>query len=196
MSGGLRVRPLLGGVIVAGLVVSLAGCESVRNAAGLTKQPPDEFAVVSKAPLIIPPDFNLKPPKPGAAPLNQTSPTISAQAALYGGDDPATAVQSIPGNFSDGEKLLLAQAGAANASDSIRQQITADNRNMQSAEDDFTDNLLFGSPDTSDKPVDAETEKARIDANKDARPAPAKQANQAEAPQIKKDSGGWLDGIF
>jgi hypothetical protein len=49
----------------------LVGCDSIREAAGITKEPPDEFAVVTKAPLVIPPDYNLRPPKPGAAPTNQ-----------------------------------------------------------------------------------------------------------------------------
>ena len=51
---------------------AVGGCDSLRQEAGLTKQSPDEFAVTTKAPLIIPPDFNLRPPSPGAAPLNQT----------------------------------------------------------------------------------------------------------------------------
>src|SRR3569623_3151016 len=107
------------------MAVSLTACESFRQAAGITKDPPDEFSVVTKAPLIIPPDYTLRPPKPGAAPLNQVSPTEAAQAALYS-DDPKTVAGSISGNYSQGEKMLLAQTGAAAATDSIRQQIAAD----------------------------------------------------------------------
>src|SRR5256885_5828083 len=125
------------------LVLSLSACESLRNfVAG--KEPPDEFAVVTKAPLIIPPDYNLKPPKPGVAPLNQVSPTQSAEAALYS-EDPKTVAGTIGGTYSAAEKMLPAQAGAASASDSIRQQIAADNSNQQSADESFTNQLLFGS---------------------------------------------------
>ena len=53
------------------------------------KEAPDEFAVLTKAPLVIPPDYNLMPPKPGAAPTNQTDPVDAAQTALFG-NDPAT----------------------------------------------------------------------------------------------------------
>ena len=56
---------------VVGLA-ALSAARRFRDEAGLTKQSPDEFAVVTKAPLIIPPNFNLRPPSPGAAPLNQT----------------------------------------------------------------------------------------------------------------------------
>src|ERR1700761_5703526 len=111
-------------LLLAGL--SLTGCDSIRDAAGITKQPPDEFAVVSKAPLIIPPDYNLHPPKPGAAPLNQVSPTIAAQQALYS-DDPKAVANAIPGNYSQAEKLLLANTGGAAADPSIRRTIAADN---------------------------------------------------------------------
>jgi len=167
-------------------LVSLTGCNSFRDAMGLTKEPPDEFAVVSKSPLIIPPDYHLTPPKPGAPPLNQVSPTESAEAALYS-QDPKTAAAGIAGNYTPGEKLLLAQTGAAAMTDSIRQQIAADNSHDDSADESFTDRLLFSTPDTGDAPLNADAEKARIDAGKG---TPAQQQTQ------KKDSGGWLDGIF
>jgi len=189
-SNARKVLPA--GVAVSLAVLAMAGCSSVRDAAGISKAPPDEFAVVNKAPLIIPPDFNLKPPKPGAAPLNQVSPTITAEAALYSNEDPSAVANTITGNFSESEKMLLAQAGAVNSDNSIRQQIAADNRNMQSADENFTDQLLFGSASTnnSDAPLNADAEKARIDASKDAKPS------ETPAPEIKKDSGSWLDGIF
>lgn len=180
-----RLVPLVG---LAGAAFLLTACETVRNVVGGDKAPPDEFAVVSKAPLIMPPDYNLKPPKPGAPPLNQVSPTESAQAALYN-TDPKTVATTITGNYSEGEKMLLAQAGAAAATNSIRQQIAADNRGLDSADESFTDRLLFDSNTTGDAPLNADAEKARIDASKNASPAPQDQ-NQ------KDDSGGWLDGIF
>ena len=42
----------------------LAGCSNLREMAGLQKKSPDEFAVTTKAPLVIPPDFNLRPRRP------------------------------------------------------------------------------------------------------------------------------------
>jgi hypothetical protein len=45
----------------------LAGCgEEMRKSFGLGKNAPDEFAVVRRAPLSLPPDFALRPPQPGA----------------------------------------------------------------------------------------------------------------------------------
>ena len=175
-------------LLLAGL--SLTGCDSIRDAAGITKQPPDEFAVVSKAPLIIPPDFNLHPPKPGAAPLNQTSPTQAAQAALYS-DDPASVAASINGNYSQEEKLILANSGAANADHGIRRTIAADNINAEDT-GDFTDNLLFGGGDKTaspDKAVNADAEKAKIDAAKNGTPAKGTESATIDKSSNSSDSG-------
>ena len=44
----------------------VAGCTDFKQMIGLDQPMPDEFAVESRAPLTIPPDFNLRPPEPGA----------------------------------------------------------------------------------------------------------------------------------
>jgi hypothetical protein len=43
----------------------LSGCENFKRDIGLEPTMPDEFAVESRAPLTIPPDFDLRPPRPG-----------------------------------------------------------------------------------------------------------------------------------
>lgn len=196
---------------LSAVALSLIGCESIREAAGITKQPPDEFAVVTKSPLVIPPDFNLKPPKPGAAPTNQSSPTVVAQSALYG-DDPVAAAAAIPGNFSPEERVVLASSGGAASDPSIRKQIAADEKQMEATDDSFTDTLLFTSPDPyKGAPLNADAEAQRIQAAKaqgqqvagttnaanGTQPAAQKPpAKPADSATIQKDSGGWLDGIF
>src|SRR5215468_2741886 len=44
----------------------LPGCTDLKRSIGLEKTSPDEFAVESRAPLEMPPDFDLRPPQPGA----------------------------------------------------------------------------------------------------------------------------------
>ena len=196
--------------VLSAVALSLIGCESLREAAGITKEPPDEFAVVTKSPLVIPPDFNLKPPKPGAAPTNQVSPTVAAQSALFG-DDAVAAAAAIPGNFSAEERVVLANSGGATADPSIRKQIASDEKQMEATDDSFTDTLLFQSSDPyKGAPLNADAESARIAAAKDQQAAgsgsqpaagtkpAAKQspAKPADSATIQKDGGGWLDGIF
>ena len=108
----------------------------------MDKKAPDEFAVLTKAPLVVPPDYNLMPPKPGAAPINQTDPVDAAQTALFG-NDPATIASNITGNYSQGEKMLLAEAGIANADPNIRHQLDSDHKAMVGADDSFTNQVLF-----------------------------------------------------
>lgn len=205
-----RVRVVLRVLALGGLALLVTGCESIREAAGITKEPPDEFAVVTKAPLVIPPDFNLRPPKPGAAPTNQVSPTASAQAALYG-DDPAVVAAGITGNYSSEEKLVLAKSGGAAADHGIRQQVEADAKNMEAADQSFTDKVLFGGPEPDQgKAVDANAEARRLsDAKAQGKPVavpgpttnePPSQNNaskqQDDSASIKKEDSGWLDGVF
>src|SRR6201998_2124250 len=45
----------------------LPGCTELKRSIGLEKTSPDEFAVESRAPLEMPPDFDLRPPQPGAS---------------------------------------------------------------------------------------------------------------------------------
>jgi hypothetical protein len=68
-------------VMGAGLAVLLAGCASN----GLNRDRPDEFAVARQPSLIIPPDFALVPPTPGAARV-QSATAAQAQTleALFG----------------------------------------------------------------------------------------------------------------
>lgn len=192
-----RMRVALRITALGVLGLSLAACQSVRSAVGLVKSPPDEFAIATKAPLIIPPDFNLHPPRPGAAPTNQVSPTAAAQAALFGASTSQIA-NSISGNFSEGERLLLAKAGAAHADPAVRQEIAADNKSMEGANDSFTNQLLFGALSTPNDgtAVNADAEKARLDAAKvNGTTAKTPNSNNGGDATIQKDSG-WFDGIF
>ena len=67
----------------------LAGCGST----GLYRDRPDEFAVARNAPLVVPPDFALTPPRPGeAAPATSDSRTQALQ-ALFGGPAPRSAAE-------------------------------------------------------------------------------------------------------
>jgi hypothetical protein len=203
--------------LLGGAALALLGCQDIREAAGVVKTPPDEFAVVTKAPLVIPPDYNLRPPKPGAPPTNQSSPTDAAEAALTG-DDPATVAASLPTTYSPGEKLLLANTGGATADHGVRTQIAADTKAMSTASNSFTDTLLFRSPPdpNAGHPLDADAEHNKLVAAKgDGTPIEGQAASKKdpqEGATIDKSgnmagdekahaddgwfSGGWFDGIF
>ena len=159
----------------------LSGCDSLRDAAGLTKKSPDEFAVTTKAPLVIPPDFNLRPPLPGAPPSNARDPSSNAELALFANADPQTVANGMTGNFTPGEKMLLANAKSQSSDPAIRARLNADQRAaVQNADRSFTDRILSSraTPDNG-KPVNADAE--------------VNKGRKASTP--KKESGGWFDWL-
>jgi hypothetical protein len=76
------LRPILpiAGCVAAGLL--LTACSNWKQTLGIAPTSPDEFAVESRAPLTIPPDFSLRPPAPGAARPQETSMANRAQGVV------------------------------------------------------------------------------------------------------------------
>src|SRR5271169_6840421 len=102
-------------VVTAGLLIGaagLAGCDTASRALGVAKVTPDEFRVVTKAPLVLPPDYSLRPPSPGEPRPQELQPESAARQALDSSRDAEVR--------SDGEKLLVARAGADHADPLIR----------------------------------------------------------------------------
>lgn len=65
--------------------IALAASLSACGKKGYDRVRPDEFAVARQAPLVIPPDFALVPPQPGAPRPQDSSPANQALDALFGG---------------------------------------------------------------------------------------------------------------
>jgi len=63
--GAGRDSVMFGIMSLAGVLL-MAGCSDFKKSIGLEPTMPDEFAVESRAPLTVPPDFDLRPPTPGA----------------------------------------------------------------------------------------------------------------------------------
>jgi hypothetical protein len=157
--------------------------------------------VVTKAPLIMPPDYNLRPPRDGAPPLNQVAPTDAAQGALFDTTADASGAKPAAADTSESEKQLLASANATSPDPSIRQLVATDGRAMEAADDSFTQQVLFWQDNkNTGQPVDADAEAKRIDAQKNGvQPAstPAKKSKDSATignkEEKKDDKGGWFD---
>ncbi len=142
----------------------LGGCQSASHALGLSKITPDEFRVVTKAPLILPPDYALRPPAPGEPRPQELQPESAARTALLG--QRAAEVRS------DGEKLLVAKAGGDKADPLIRYVVDDEFGGLAHKDRGFADWVIFwkkGQPPTAPgvdsataTPVDAATETTRI----------------------------------
>jgi hypothetical protein len=142
----------------------LGGCQSASHALGLAKVTPDEFRVVTKAPLILPPDFALRPPAPGEPRPQELQPESAARTALLG--------QRSAEVRSDGEKLLVTRAGGDKADPLIRYVVDDEFGGLAHKDRGFADWVMFwkkGQPATAPStdattptPVDAATESTRI----------------------------------
>jgi hypothetical protein len=105
--------------------VALVGCGgTVQERLGMGKRAPDEFQVVRRAPLVMPPNYDLRPPEPGAAPSQQQDPAAQAQALLTG-----QATSAVAGQQSTGE-LALVQRSPVQARPGIRETLVAENLDL------------------------------------------------------------------
>jgi hypothetical protein len=162
----------------------LAACGEVREDLGLGRNPPDEFAVVERPPLSMPPDFSLRPPRPGASRPQAVDTDQQASAAVFG--DKASLRAQEP---SVGEKALLESTGAAKADPGIREIVDRESAQKVIASPHLVQRLI----DWTDREnpvttVDAAAEAERIKT--------AKENNQpvtsGATPVIEKQTSGWL----
>ncbi len=149
-------------------LAGLAGCGSASRALGISKVTPDEFRVVTKAPLILPPDYSLRPPAPGQPRPQELQPESAARTALLGERNAEVR--------DDGEKMLVAKAGADRADPLIRYVVDDEFGAVAHKDKSFADWVMFWrkgqaaspaepTPDpaaTTPAPLDPKVEAARI----------------------------------
>jgi hypothetical protein len=127
------------------------GCTSEQsNVFGEEKDAPDEFAVYSRAPLSMPPDFGLRPPKPGATRPQTIMPRNRAKEAVLSisrtpplarsaGNAAKSEADQTPGTVA-----LLSNAGATQANPNIRALINSETSELsRGADGAITDSILF-----------------------------------------------------
>ena len=173
-------------------IPALSGCEDFNRAIGREKVMPDEFAVVSRAPLSVPPDFALRPPRIGAQ-RPQEVPTVdqARQTVFRSGDDQKQALPPAADKRSPAEGEFLREAGAAKVPADIRQLVDTDAANANNMSDSFVDKLAFWrkdqKPGSPDQVIDPTKEAARIEDIKE-RQATGQPVNAAltAAPTIER----------
>lgn len=101
------------------LALPLHACSNAKEQLGLSKDAPDEFKVVRRAPLEMPPDYSLRPPQPGV-PRPQESSTVEQARQTVFGESASGSVPTAPTNAGE---ALLQQAGVHQADPSIRQKV-------------------------------------------------------------------------
>jgi len=191
------------GVALAGAVSALCACGALENIGGGKKTSPDEFKIVAHAPLAMPPNADLRPPRPGAPrPMEQT-PSEEARSIVTstgGGTTPAGGPAKGKGGkpgatgTSSGEAALLAKAGQSGPSvdPDVRQKVNRESKVIADSNRGLIDSLIFW----QDKPppgvlIDPAKEQQRL------REAQATGTQPAgNTPTIERRKRGILEGIF
>lgn len=87
------MRKLAMSVALVTTAVGLSACG--RSGGGVFgRSGPDEFQVARRAPLVIPPDFALVPPSPGAPRPQEADSSTQALQALFGGPAPRSGAET------------------------------------------------------------------------------------------------------
>ncbi len=117
----MKSRFLTTATLVAA-TVAIAACSldsrrggTLRQQLGIAQGAPDEFLIIARAPIEVPPSFDLPRPQPGAPSRVDVDPLSDAHSALFLRPDPIRL-----GAASGGEQVLLSGANAEGDNSVVR----------------------------------------------------------------------------
>ncbi|MGE4278302.1 MAG: DUF3035 domain-containing protein [Magnetospirillum sp.] len=186
-------RSLCVAALLLAAPLALSGCAEAKRAMGYDKSPPDEFQVVSRAPLVVPPDFSLRPPTPGAERPQEGNVRDQARRVLTGNPRANTPI-STQGR-TQGDVALLKKAGAEQTNPEIRMLVNKETQQLADADASFTDKLVFWrkaeGPGYGEQ-LDAAKEAQRLRENQ----ALGNTLTSGDTPRIERRRKGMLEGIW
>ncbi len=188
--GGARIAALLALATVAG------ACGNTEKMLGMGKRSPDEFAVYSRAPLSLPPDYGLRPPEPGTNQPEGLAPRDQARITMTGAQRPVGGVAArgpLPLDMSGGTQALLARTGGLDAEPGIRALVNEETAILAEEDQSFVDRLVFwGTPTEYGTIVEPLGETQRIQENK----ALGRSIVAGNTPTIERKRKALFEGIF
>ena len=143
--------------------LALSGCDGTKKQLGLEKSTPDEFAVVKRAPLELPPDYSLRPPRPGAPRPQEQATAKEAETVIFGRQQGQKMMK--PNNAED---ALLQKAGANQAVDDIRNIVDYETSLLTPKEKPVAEKIFGLGGNKGEQPasvLDAEAEAERLRKN-------------------------------
>jgi hypothetical protein len=172
-------------------MLGMAGCDGVGKSLGFGKQSPDEFAVVRNAPLTLPPNYTLRPPRPGAARPQEEPIRQQAENAVFNSDGEAGDASSRL--ESEGEYALLSQADALETNPNIKREINEEFTIYAQGGEGFFESLLFWQGEEPlGEAIDAGEEAQRLSENA----ALGLPPNTGDTPVIERRDQAIFEGIF
>lgn len=179
----------LGVACLCAAVLLLVGCGEKGNIFGFDRSGPDEFSVVRHAPLSVPPDATLRPPRPGTAGAERDRSAAEARSSLVLGTPPDSAGtpggQSRTGDRPSRGELALATRAAAyyGVEPDIRLVVDEEGARLAQENEGFVNRLLFWQkPEPPGRALDAANESRRLRENQ----ALGRPLNSGKAPLITR----------
>lgn len=176
-------------------IFALTACTSgsVKDTLGLRRGKPDAFRVVSNQPLSMPPNFDLRPPRPGAERLGKQTIDKEAEKVVFEN----ASVEYDNKQISKGEQSLLGLAGSSEANPDIKQILTEEE--LQTKEKEANKSMFDKVMSTAkneekanDPIVNAAKERERIAENKEE----GKNITDGETPVVEQKKKSVLQRIF
>ncbi|MBA3067079.1 MAG: DUF3035 domain-containing protein [Hyphomonas sp.] len=129
-------------ILAAG--AALAATAACSSNGGNNNSTPNEFRVVTKAPLSVPPEYSLRPPGAGSTTPAEVEAASTNVTTAFG--------TTMGQNASASEKALVAAAGANAANPAVRAQVDYEESRTIRKSSSITDRVMFW---RKDKPEDA-----------------------------------------
>jgi hypothetical protein len=196
-------------------LTACGGASGIRETLGIDNRAPDEFRVVSRPPLSVPPQFNLRPPSADArspiiVPADKQARSIitgtPAQSESDIGYDNSVDTAVVPvesasidknnakNKVSTSNSSFLSKIGADKADPKVRGELVEQKLQAQEKKEEgsWWSNLNSSSTEKKDTLVNAEQESKRIKDNK----AANKPVTEGQTPEVKDKDRGLLGNIF
>lgn len=193
------MKPVMLGAACALLLTGCGG--GLEETLGLgQKNSPDEFQVVRRAPLSVPPDMQLRPPRPGRVAENRITSEENVRQTIFGASERSRPLMQVTfddleSGFgpSDGELAFLDQADADRALPGIRGIVDAETGETVESNEYLLDRIMFWR-EPGDTVIDASAESERLRADADA--GLDSTGEGAATTTTRGRNPGLLDAIF
>ncbi len=129
------MRKTLGILVLVGCLAATTACVSRNQNYAVNPNSPDEFRVVTKPPLTIPPEFNLRPPETGTTQPSEVVQATETRGRIFGTENFAIGASAA-------ERALVVAAGANAVSPYIRSIVDYQEAGVIRRSDRLTDRII------------------------------------------------------
>ena len=179
--------------IVGAFALSACTSNTVKDTLGLNRSAPDEYRVVSRPPLTVPPQFTLRPPANSDVDVNQPTASEKAKSMVLEGNGNDTKKAGKVKGTTSAESQFLKNAGADSADPKVRDALVEEHYiKQEKREDSPWWDIFSGSNEKKDPLVDAKKETDRIEKNQ----SEGQPVTTGDTPEVKAKDKGVLGKLL